>query len=253
MQGTGRPLLAILSAGSVLLFAGCVLLVSEPSRGTACRFSGAQSACGACVSTRCQASVNACCKDDACQDTLSALDGCASKNDESCNALGASAASLQPTSAELGKCITRRCAGECQPLAPASQSQTGCKELVLAPGASCSCLTSAEHNDFTCSEAVFAGARCCASKGWPGAGLACSCKHLQCNPTERGCFCSLVDYTPDQEECSGAVCCVSPNAAECSCRTQPCYADEMRVSSCSAALVGCGPQDRVDSCSRRSP
>lgn len=248
MHAAGR---IVLSALSLLLFTGCILLVSEPTFGKTCRFSGAESACGACVASRCQASVDACCTDDACKDTLGSLDGCAAKHDGSCGALAAAASSSQPASAELGKCIARRCGGECQPFA--GQSETTCKELVLAPGASCSCVTSAEHNDFTCSEAVFQGARCCAPKGWPAAGLECSCKRLQCNPTADGCFCSLVDYTPDQESCSGVYCCASPKTAECSCRARPCYADETRVTACSTAVVGCGPQDRIDACSSRSP
>src|SRR6185503_14268747 len=133
------------------------------------------------------------------------------------------------------------------------QSETACKELVLAPGASCSCVTSAEHNDFTCSAAVFPGARCCAPKGWPAAGLECSCKRAQCNPTADGSFCSLVDYTPDQQVGSGAYCCASPRAAECTCRSRKCYADEIPVETCSAAVIGCGVQSRVESCSLRSP
>ncbi len=246
----------MLGIAAVMLLGGCILLVSAPEYGSQCRFAGAQSLCGACVATRCPASINRCCSDDACAPTLAALEGCAAERDQTCTTLALAAASTEPASAELGACIATRCAGSCQPLA--GVSETTCKELPLAAGAACSCVTStmAAPNDFACSPAVFPGVRCCAPKGWPADGLECACKRAQCNPTTNGCFCSLVDYTPDQETCGGTpglFCCASPKSAQCTCRPEACFKGELAVPSCSAAVIGCGVQDDIAACSRRSP
>jgi len=253
--GRARAGAAVLGVLGVLL-GGCILFVSSPPYGSSCRFAGEQSACGACVTTRCQDAVNACCTVDACASTLRDLEGCASKHDETCTTLASAARSDGPTSTDLRACVASRCAGECQPLQ--GVSETSCHELALAAGAACSCVTSAAAgpNDFTCSRAVFPSARCCTPKGWPAAGLECSCKRAQCNPTADGCFCSLVDYTPDQEACGGTpglFCCASAKDAQCTCRSHACFAGEELVPSCSADVIGCGVQDTVDSCSRRTP
>lgn len=243
---------ALIAVLALTLLGGCILLVHEPAHGTSCTFEGAASACGACVRERCRSSLDACCGDDGCAETLNALDGCASRSDLSCVALASAARAPRPTSANLAACIEERCAGLCQPREGTSES--ACKELPLAPGVSCSCMTSATPNDFTCSEAVQPGTRCCAPKGWPAAGLQCACRQVSCNPTPDGCFCSLVDYTPEQTACTGVFCCVKPGQDdECACRSRACFADEQRVATCSVATVGCGPQVRHGACSLRGP
>jgi hypothetical protein len=170
--------------------------------------------------------------------------------------LAAAVSSADPASGDLRACANRQCAAECQPFE--GVSETTCKELPLAPGAACSCVTSAASgpNDYTCSPDVFPAARCCAPKGWPAAGLECSCRRVQCNPTADGCFCSLVDYTPDQETCGGSpdlFCCASAKDAQCTCRSHPCFTGEQPVKSCAADVIGCGVQDVLASCSRRTP
>ncbi len=242
------------------LLGGCILLVSNREYGTQCRFAGAQSECGACVVARCQTEVDTCCSVDLCGETLATLEECASKHDQSCATLAAKAVSeSNPAGAGLRACIARGCAAECQPFQ--GTSETSCKELPLAPGASCSCTTqsAAGANDYACATTVFPSTRCCAPNGWPAPGLECSCKHVHCNGTPGGCFCSLVDYTPDQETCGGTdglTCCASTSTtkdAQCTCGSRACYIDEVAVPSCSSEVMGCGVQRRVESCSSRTP
>jgi hypothetical protein len=250
---------AAISGALAALLGGCILLVSPREYGSQCRFAGAQSECGACVVARCQAEVDTCCSDSQCDGTLTALDECASKHDPSCTQLGSKADSPSDgASIGLRQCISRGCAAECQPFR--GTSETSCKELPLAPGASCSCTTQSPSgtNDYTCATAVFPNTRCCAPNSWPAPGLECTCKHVQCIATATGCFCSLVDYTPDQETCGGTAgltCCASTATAkdaQCTCGTRACFIDEVAVPSCSAEVMGCGMQRRVDSCSSRT-
>jgi hypothetical protein len=242
------------------LLGGCILLVSPREYGTQCRFAGADSECGACVVARCQTDVDTCCGADACSSTLGSLEACASNHDQSCGRLApASSTSTDPATAGLRTCIARGCSAECQ--AFAGTSETTCKELPLAPGASCSCTTksSAGANDYACSAAVFPSTRCCAPNGWPAPGLECTCKHVECIGTPGGCFCSLVDHMPDQETCGGTdglTCCASTSTtkdAQCTCGTRACFIDEVEVTSCSSEVMGCGLQRRVESCSSRTP
>ncbi len=180
-----------------------------------------------------------------CGSGVELLERCATNSDASC-------AELSRSKTAIGECLNRWCAGTCQALT--GKSDSSCKDLPLGPGAGCTCLAGAENNDFICNEDVFPGAICCATKGWPGAGLSCSCRRPECNPTADGCFCSLVDFAPEQQECTGVYCCVDETRDDqCTCRSRPCQTNERRVDSCSAAVMGCGVADRIEACSRRTP
>src|SRR4051794_37040503 len=91
----------------------CVLVVDPAEYGAACRFAGETSQCGTCVATACRPLIDTCCGEAACQSTLRALDGCASKHDDTCT-------QLSQQDSELGRCIASSCAAVCAPLPGAS-------------------------------------------------------------------------------------------------------------------------------------
>jgi hypothetical protein len=185
---------------------------------------------------------------------LRTLEACATIRDEHCTELMTGGGSFQR--AALAECVLEKCSPYCQAVPPgAGESETSCKESPLAPAAACSCtVQSIPANDFTCSEAVERGSRCCAPSGWPAPGLQCTCRRLSCNPTEDGCFCSLVDYAPEQETCAGqAHCCLAAgHDDQCFCRSRECGPNETPVPACSLDVMGCGSQVKQESCSRRS-
>lgn len=247
-----QRLLTAAMTAALVATAGCIVLVSDVPGESECRFQGADSECGQCTRARCGAMVDACCGDRACATVLQSLDACASRHDQSCAALVSPPSDGSGGAAALSSCIAQRCAPWCTALS--GKSETTCKEAQLAPAAACSCTVDGSPNDMACSEAVERGTICCAAPGWPAPGLECACRRVSCNPTKGGCFCSLVDYAPEHESCSGQFCCVRPGQDDqCVCRSYDCYDNERRVESCSAAVMGCGAQQREASCSRRTP
>jgi hypothetical protein len=229
--------LASLSVLSVLSVVGCILAVSPETYGDRCRFAGEGTQCGSCVRTACQAEVNAECDGDA----LRAVESCAARHDASCGTI---------PDGPLAACVKTRCAGVCTVLA--GTSETHCEEPPLGAGSACTCTQGGVANDAVCDSAAYPQTICCAPKGWPAPGLACSCRPVSCNATTDGCFCSLVTNTPVQSACSGFACCAERDA--CTCRAKGCYPFETQVPTCDVTVLGCADgQVRVASCSVRTP
>jgi hypothetical protein len=232
------------TAAAVLGAGGCVLFVSPTTYPTTCAFAGETSQCGACLAASCQTEIDACCGDDGCAGSvLASLESCTTAH--TCDA-------LLGASGPLPACVKTKCAAVCVTLT--GTSQTSCLEPPLAAGFGCTCTFGAPDgpNDFACSSAIYASARCCAPAGWPAPGLACTCAPLACNATTDGCFCSLAETTPTETSCSASTCCVENDT--CTCRAKGCFSFETPVPSCDVTAVGCRPgQVRVDSCSLRTP
>jgi hypothetical protein len=228
----------------LLLLAGCVVFVTPETYGSECRFTGETSQCGACVAAQCRAEIDQCCGDERCEETMRSLDGCAERRDGACVELASS-------DTNLGRCVARACGAVCQPLT--GVSRTTCREPRLGEGAVCTCESSLQtSNDHVCSTAAYPETLCCAPKGWPAAGLACSCRALECTPTADGCFCRLVDFAPKSRACSAAHCCKDPDGNACTCGAEPCKGFQTEVPSCEIAEMACAEgQERRDACSAR--
>jgi len=229
------------------LVASCMLVVDPATYGDHCKFEGADTQCGACVAAKCQADVDACCRDASCDGRMTLLDTCASKHDASCNELGKGSDSL-------AACVARECSVVCVELRGTGGAT--CSEPKLAEGSLCKCsVGTTTGNDFLCSLATYPDTICCAPKGYPMPGLECSCRPLACRPNLDGCGCELAEATPDTRECSSMYCCA--NTAEydpdkCSCRSKDCFPFERRVPTCALREVACPKGlDRVESCSFR--
>lgn len=228
------------------LLVSCILVVSPERFGDTCRFSGRDTQCGACIADRCQAQIDDCCRDAACEGTLHAIESCAGHGGETCSAIGRDAGGFA-----VARCAAESCGAVC--VARQGTSQTSCKVPLLGESAACLCRdTATGGNDFVCNAAAFPQTVCCAPDGWPAVGLECGCRAIECNPTTDGCFCLTVDSDPRLRECSGLICCAQNDS--CSCGTRACFAFQTRVPSCNLAAIGCKPgQIRVDSCSVRTP
>jgi hypothetical protein len=106
--GTHLRLLAF-----VLPAMGCVLLVPDVAGDGTCRFEG-ETPCAACIRTRCQPGVDACCGDEACSGddghgaTMAAIDACGSGNKDAC------ASGFQNASPGAGVDLRACVASECQ-------------------------------------------------------------------------------------------------------------------------------------------
>lgn len=225
------------------MLVGCILVVSPEEYGTTCRFAGEDTQCGACVATKCRDDLQECCRDELCDSALRDLDECAVNGSRACTVLHGS-------SRRIGQCVRDQCSDVC--VERTGSSTTSCREPRLGEGSACTCEANGDTNDFICNARAFPSTVCCAPKGWPAAGLACTCRPLNCTPTNDGCFCSLGDFTPKQRDCSAVKCCVDQD--KCTCRADGCFAFEREVESCNAAEVGCANgQDRVESCSARTP
>jgi hypothetical protein len=228
-----------------LALVGCILAVSPERYGDTCRFEGEDTQCGACVVDRCRTEMNDCCSDEACDATVRTVESCASRHDQSCAEIANGAGRFA-----LARCVTEKCGGVC--VAFAGSSLTSCKEPLLDESAACSCRYSGGGNDFACNPAAYRDTICCAPNGWPGVGLECSCRPIECNASAGGCFCLTVEGTPTQRECTGPICCAQNDS--CSCGSKPCFQFQTQVATCNLAAVGCREnQIRVDSCSLRKP
>jgi hypothetical protein len=102
----GAALIALIALAAALGPAGCVLFVPDEQLGTDCHFAGSGSACGECVSTHCQANVNACCADSTCSPALAALERCTTGDPSACGDVG-------PTGGALGRCLQAACGDAC--------------------------------------------------------------------------------------------------------------------------------------------
>lgn len=248
----------LLAVASLLLSAGCVLLVSaKDDYGTHCKLSGQDTGCGRCLRSRCQLDVDACCRDDACSATLGAVEGCALQSDGACDDV-VSRKARPGAEGALATCAATLCGAVCQRFA--GVSDTTCKEPVFARGAACECTsTPGAGNDFECSPTSYEGTVCCVSDSWPAAGTGCQCEAISCDGTPEGCSCRLaIDTPPKRTQCDAPPCCLSLlDPDQCSCRAT-CFENERAVPSCSAIgkdrALGCPKgQHVVGSCSVRSP
>jgi hypothetical protein len=234
---------------------GCILLVSPSTGGEACRFSGASTACGACIEDECQSPVNACCDEASCESAVMPLvDGCASKQDSSCTTLAAAAASH--AASKLASCVKEKCRGLCA--AFSGTSETSCGEPALGGGQTCSCVDSDAPNTLVCSAAVYPHTLCCAPSDWPKLGEQCDCLPSGCVPIEGGCSCSLVGDTAGNvsAECPGGVgvhCCkgtIPSEGSVCRCTPAACEMGQTEVKSCGLKDLACGSGEiSVPSCS----
>jgi hypothetical protein len=231
-----RAFLCLLFVASL---ASCMLFIQPDEYGSVCRFKGEDTQCGACITTKCQDAVNACCRDESCDVTR--VESCAQYLNVDCDydARGNRA---------VTECIVRECGAVCDDF-PGSPS-TRCREPRLGEGAACVCEDVTATNEFVCNPKAFPDTLCCAPQGWPKPGLECTCRPLNCVPTNDGCFCRLVDFTPKQRECSAVHCCVDKDV--CTCRADECSGFETEVESCNVNQVDCADgQIVVESCSAR--
>ena len=230
-----------------------MLVVSPKRYGDHCVFVGATtSQCGECLAQRCRAEIDTACTDDV---ALAAVESCAAKHD--CAAMTTPAVAGTAVAA----CLATSCGAVCRTLT--GTSQTACTEPSLSNGTACKCSTGgASTNDFVCDPQSYPDTICCAPKGWPAEGLACTCAPLACTDTTDGCACTLTTIAPSSPTCgggdAGGACCVDQE--KCACRAMGCYALEQRVARCRVEPIGsAGPsvgcangQVRVTSCSLRS-
>lgn len=223
---------------------GCILVVSPEEYGTTCRFEGEDTQCGTCIATKCGAELHACCRDASCDSVMFDVDDCAQHSSYTCSVLKGTARR------SIAECVKRRCDSVCVELK--GSPTTSCREPRLGEGSACTCTANdGEVNDFICSPQTFPSTLCCAPKGWPAPGLECTCRPLDCSPTDEGCFCSLAEFTPKQRECTAVKCCVDKD--KCTCRARGCFAFEREVESCNVDVVECAAgQDKVESCSVRA-
>jgi hypothetical protein len=245
---------ATMLAVTVSLASACVLVVAPHPGGDHCVLAAPGSDCAACLSARCQRHLDACCFDDACGDVVATLEQCARAHDASCTALRARVSSPHADEAQTAACAATECGGSCTERS--GTSTTACHES-RSGAATCDCELAQPTTDLECSESAYAGTRCCASPGWPGPALVCTCSPFVCVPSGNGCFCSLNAYAPPdfQATCggSGLVCCVFNGTCQCA-PGATCFPPQQEVATCSIDVVGC-PDEKVHvaACSARTP
>lgn len=241
----------LLAAMLAVMLARCALLIQTPDYGNHCLFSGRDTDCGKCIAKNCQTKVDACCGDNQCGRAIDDVEGCASANDQHCNALHAAVTSSDTKRAALAKCVSIMCRGVCED-APAT-SHSNCGGTAFGYGQACACspgTPQAPANRYQCNSSAFPDTRCCAPLGWPSAGNQCSCLIVSCAPTSDGCMCYLSDsYDPNAtHKCDGPICCES--ASDCHCGSSPCSTGESVVQSCGLATTPCSQQTQpLDNCS----
>jgi len=229
----------------------CVLVVQPESFGAHCSPKAATTECMACLSSRCQAAVDGCCSPTQCGNLLSTLEQCAAAHDASCTQARARTTSGDANELRLATCVATRCGSVCAELT--GTSKTSCRESRNGES-TCTCTAGQAANDVPCSEAAYPGSLCCASPGWPGPGLGCSCVPIVCVPSGTGCFCSRNEYaTPGyQSRCAGKDLFCCRTSGTCRCGTAPCEAPEEAVAECGRSTMQCdSAHAEVDACSLR--
>ena len=229
----------------------CVLVVQPETFGAHCSPRAATTECMGCLVSRCQAAVDACCSPGACGDLLSTLEHCAAVQDATCAEARARTTSADANEARLATCVSTRCGSPCGELS--GTSKTSCRESRNGES-TCTCTAGEAVNEVECSEVAYPGSLCCASKGWPGPGLGCTCVPIVCVPSGSGCFCSRNEYaTPGyQSRCAGKdlFCCRSNGT--CRCGTARCEPPEEAVAECGRATMQCDvAHNEVAACSIR--
>jgi hypothetical protein len=232
--------------GPLLALGGCILLVSPATYGEHCGFQGEETTCGTCLATKCRAAIDACCRDEGCDRTLSIVEACASGDQAACASADSETSAASQTRIALARCLVDGCQTTCRTGVP-TNSITQCAVPTFGRGQTCTCTVSAMPNETACNEKAFPNTVCCAPSGWPAAGQRCSCRSFDCQPTSDGCLCSLQDGASEGTQCSGTICCLDHDT--CQCGAKPCLSDDLRVPSCDFAGIGCAVgQQRVTSC-----
>ncbi len=251
--------------------AGCALFIPDDQLGTDCHFAGAGSACGQCVATHCQESVNACCASSACASTLASLESCTQ---------GAGCTQLAASSEPLPQCVQAACIGPCSlattgdAATPTGDAATPGRDAATAQdssatsngpdsattgsdsatvgsdaategdaagwacavtaGSNCICVQSSTATSIACDENTFGDKPNTVCYMQPNG--QCECDHMGCHNTGTAgyCTCSLPDTNPADPTCdqTGLTCCVA-GSSECD---------------CSAQGGGCSPDPQVDTC-----
>jgi hypothetical protein len=248
-----RRVLVLVTALPALSVAwSCVLVVHPEPRGTHCAPSGATTECMACLVAKCQEAVDGCCFPGQCGNLLSTLEQCTTAHDASCTQARARTTSGDASESRLATCLQTRCGSLCSERTGTSKTSCGAS---LNGESTCTCTAGDATNDVECSEAVYPSSLCCASSGWPGPGLACTCVPIVCVPSGSGCFCSRNEYaTPGyQSRCGGKnLFCCRTNGT-CRCGTAACEPGlEESVPECGRATMQCDvAHTEVASCSLR--
>lgn len=231
---------------AVLGLGGCILLVSPSSYGEHCRFKNADSACGACMASKCAGAVDACCSDSACDPTLGLVERCAAGEERACSGTANERSAAAPSRTALAACFVDQCQATCRAQTPTTNI-TQCSVPAFGQGQTCTCLVSDTPNQTACNDTAFPNTVCCAPMGWPGPSLRCSCRAFDCGPTTDGCLCALQDGASGGTQCPGKFCCLDHDV--CQCGSRPCLSQEQVVDSCTFASIGCAVgQQRVASC-----
>lgn len=103
---------------TLLVLSGCVLAVSPDETSEHCNFTGS-GVCAACIRSKCQAPIDACCRDKTCVEQgtmMEAVDVCGGGNTYDC--ASAMKSQQQGTSAALRDCLASQCSNECAKLSP---------------------------------------------------------------------------------------------------------------------------------------
>jgi hypothetical protein len=236
----------LLSAAAAFGLAGCILFVSPRDYGAHCRFANEESACGACLASKCATAIDACCRDEACDPTLALVEKCAAGDANGCTGLASELSAAGSSRIALAACFGDQCQVACRAVTPTTNI-TECSAPSFGRGQTCTCQVSKTPNATACDETAFPNTICCAPLGWPGAGLRCSCRALDCGPTADGCLCMVQDGPSGGTRCTGQICCQDHDV--CSCGSQPCLSTDQVVKSCDFSTVGCaGGQQHVTSC-----
>ncbi len=247
-------LLAILS---IVSLSACILLVDTGTDlGGTCHIRGEATACGACLSTKCRAELDACCGDGTCAILLNTLDSCvADFSQPTCTLFSTKLPVATTTTDRL-----RSCAADCAPICDATHGGssgssgasgggpyvTGCSSFIASE---CDCSGDLAANGTTCSSDSIGAGVCCADYGWPNKGLSCSCKAYRCKATGAdSCTCGTSVSGPDST-CNGTHCCIFEGWCDCSAKA--CDTSSKPVASCTKATATCPSGRAVTSCSLR--
>lgn len=160
--------------------------------GGTCHFEGeTTNACGECIASSCQTSVDSCCEDSICRESLSLLDRCASGG--GCSSVFNSWISMKSISA----CVKASCASVCG-ADPSPDVDAGAPVTCSSNDESRTCFCeSGQSSDAASVDSCFAhgaGSVCCAEHGWPASGTSCGCAEPACVDYGDGtnCVCGLL-------------------------------------------------------------
>jgi hypothetical protein len=246
MSRPGLALSVLFAVTAASVAVGCITFINTDPGGLStqnCGFKGSDSAaCGACIAAKCQAQVDACCRDKLCRDDgMKALDACATGAADECDGYG--------LTSDLEKCIADQC-GACLVPAVDGGSTTSCTG---SPG-QCTCTSTTKGNAQACSQTSLGpGTVCCPEERWPALNTSCACRRLGCTEGTKDCRCTW-GSSGGTTKCSSkwTYCCAyygSTTLSSCTCSNSPCPSYETPVSSCDGDNIAC-TNGGVASCSK---